>query len=376
MNILVINWQDIRNPLGGGAEVHLHQVFSRIATRGHTVTVLCSMFPGGSAEEVIDGLSIVRRGSRGLFNFVAPGAYREMQQRETFDIVVDDMNKIPFLAQRYAGVPVYGIVHHLFGTSIFREVNPITASYVSWMERRALQRYRKDEIPFIAVSPSTRDDMIRRGYPASLLSLVSLAVDHQQFRPGGVLKSADPVIGYVGRIKRYKSIDHLIEAFPRVLASFPGAKLLIIGEGDDRSRLERIVDAKALRASVEFTGFVDEATKVRLLQSMWALVMPSSKEGWGLTVTEANACGTPAVVTNVPGLRDAVVDQETGFVVPYGDRVALAEAITKLLANRDLRTRMGTRAEEFSKQFSWDIAAEKTLALLTATVQQAATAGD
>ncbi len=364
MKILVINWQDIRNPLGGGAEVHLHQVFSRIAAMGHTVTVLCSTFAGAAAEETVDGLRIVRRGAREVFNVVAPAAYRRLREDHAFDVVVDDMNKIPFLAQRYAGVPVCGIVHHLFGASVFRETNPLSASYVAFMEWRALRRYRRDKVPFIAVSPSTRDDMIRRGYPPSLLTLVHLAVDHDRYRPSPPMKSPTPLIGYVGRIKRYKSVDHAIEAFPIVLQTFPTANLVIVGEGDDRPRLERIVDAKGLSGSVNFTGFVDEDEKVRLLQSMWALAMPSSKEGWGLTVTEANACGTPAVVSDVPGLRDAVLDGETGLVFPYADRSALGERMVRLLSDASLRETMGKRAAEFSLTFSWDVAAKETLNLL------------
>ena len=370
MKILVINWQDIRNPLGGGAEVHLHQVFARIAAMGHEVTVLCSMFPGASAEETIDGLEVVRRGARGVFNFVAPGGYRRLRRHRAFDVVVDDMNKIPFLAQRYAREPVCGIVHHLFGSSVFREANPVTAAYVSGMEWRALKRYRRDAVPFIAVSPSTMSDMMRRGYPQSLLTLVSLAVDHQRFRVSSGAKHPTPLIGYVGRIKRYKSIDHIVDALPPVLQSIPNAKLVIVGEGDDRPRLERIVDAKGLHESVEFTGFVDEERKVQLLQSMWMLVMPSSKEGWGLTVTEANACGTPAVVSDVPGLRDAVVDKETGMLFPYGDRTALAARIIKLLESAELREAMGKRAERFSQQFSWDNAAHHTLDVLERTIGQ------
>lgn len=371
MKILVINWQDIRNPLGGGAEVHLHQVFTRIAALGHDVTVLCSLFPGSPSEELIDGLHIVRRGSRSLFNFAVPGAYRELRRLRAFDVVVDDMNKIPFTAERFVEEPVCGIVHHLFGASVFHEVNPVSASYVSWMEARALRRYRADRVPFIAVSPSTRDDMIRRGYPAELLHLVSLAVDHDLFRPSGAAKAAEPLIGYVGRIKRYKSIDHVIEALPDVLARVPAVRLVVVGEGDDRNRLERIVAAKGLQQVVEFTGYVTDDRKVELLQSMWGLVMPSSKEGWGLTVTEANACGTPAIVSDVPGLRDAVVDRETGLLFSYGDRRALADRIVHLLTDRRLSAALRENAIAFSRKFSWENAAHETFNILQSMVRQA-----
>ncbi|MGA9119448.1 MAG: glycosyltransferase family 4 protein [Bacteroidota bacterium] len=364
MKILVVNWQDIRNPLAGGAEVHLHQVFSRIAAAGNEVTVLCSAFAHAPAVDSFDGMTIIRRGSRSFFHFGVERAYRELRARRAFDVVVDDMNKIPFMAQRFVREPVCGIAHHLFGSSIFREVDPVTATYVSWMERRALKRYRNDAIPFIAVSPSTREDLIRRGYPASLIHMIPLAVDHSTFRPAPELRSSTPLLGYLGRIKRYKSIDHLIEALPRVREKVPGTRLTIVGEGDDRPRLQRLVNAMGLNDAVTFTGFVEEGKKVALLQSVWTLVMPSSKEGWGLNVTEANACGTVAVASDVPGLRDAVIDGETGFLFPYGDRNALAERIVEILANREKREEMGAKAWKFSQQFSWDVAAKQTIEVL------------
>jgi glycosyltransferase involved in cell wall biosynthesis len=364
MKILVINWQDIRNPQSGGAEVHLHQVFSRLSAAGNAVTVLCSSFPGATAVDALDGMTIVRKGSRSFFHFGVERAYRELRAVSEFDVVVDDMNKIPFTAQRFVHEPVCGIAHHLFGTSIFREVDPFTASYVSWMERRALKRYREDAVPFIAVSPSTREDMMRRGYPGELIRLIPLAVDHTKYRPAPELRSPTPLIGYLGRIKRYKSINHLIDALPIIREHVPGTRLVIVGDGDERSRLERLVDVKGLGEAVTFTGYVDEKKKVALLQSLWTLVMPSSKEGWGLTVTEANACGVVAVASDVPGLRDAVLDEETGVLFPYGNRVALAEAVIAVLKEKEKREEMGKKAWEFAQRFSWDDAATQTLQVL------------
>ncbi len=370
MKILVINWQDPRNPLAGGAEVQFLQVFSRLAAAGHAVTLLCSSFPGARAEETLDGIRVLRRGARPVFNYLVPGLYAGLARRERFDVVVDDMNKIPFFTPLYVREPLCGLVHHLFGRSIYREADPLTASYVFAMERAALSLYRRRKVPFMAVSPSTRDDMLAAGFPGRDLSIVPLAVDHGLFRPTGVPRSPRPLLGYVGRLKRYKSIDHLIESMPEVRRVVPGAGLVVIGEGDDRGRLEGLVRRLGLESAVEFTGYVSEEEKVRRLQEIWCMVMPSSKEGWGLTVTEANACGTPAIASNVPGLRDAVVDGETGMLYPYGDRTALARCAAAILGDPAVRDRMAARAGEFAARFTWEESAGRTLEVLGALVQR------
>ena len=155
MRILIVNWQDIKNPQAGGAEVHLHEVFSRIARMGHEVTLYCSSFPGAQHEETINGIRVIREGGRYLFNFRFFFTYLTRFRRQQFDIVVDDMNKIPFFTPLFVKRPIYGVTHHLFGKSIFLEVNFILATYVYLMERMAAWLYKRTRIPFIVGSPST-----------------------------------------------------------------------------------------------------------------------------------------------------------------------------------------------------------------------------
>ncbi len=368
MKILVVNWQDIRNPLGGGAEVHLHEVFSRIASRGHEVTVAASSFPGALQEERIDGLTVRRKGGRSLFNFQFLLWYLRELRRERFDVVVDDMNKIPFFTPLFVRKPLYGLAHHLFGTSIFREASFPVASYVFGMERLALALYRRSKLPFIVVSPSTREEFLERGFEPSAVQVVHLAVDHTSHRPDAAGRSGTPLIGYFGRLKRYKSIDHLLLALATVRRRIPAARLVIVGEGDDRKRLEQIARDLGMENAVDFTGFVSLEKKVELLQRVWFKVTTSSKEGWGLTVLEANACGTPVIASNVPGLRDAVIDGETGLLYPYGDTESLARQMLLLLEDPALRNRLTERAISWAGKFTWDEAAGKTLALLEARV--------
>ncbi len=364
MKILVVNWQDLRHPLAGGAEVHLQEVFSRIARMGHDVVVYCSSFPGAPRQEVIDGLRILREGGRYFFNFRFLYSYLFRFRRQGFDIVVDDMNKIPFFTPLYVRRPIYGIMHHLFGRSIFHEAPAPVAAYVYLMERAAVALYVRARTPFIAVSPSTRDELLRRGFRSDTVSVVHLAVDHALHRPTGVPRSPVPTIGYFGRLKKYKCIDHLLHAVPAARRAVPQLRVVIVGDGDDRRRLERIAVDLGLRDAVEFTGFVPPERKVDLLQQVWFGVTASAKEGWGLTVLEANACGTPVIASNVPGLRDAVRDGETGLLYAFGDTGELARKIVLLAGDADLRRRLSAGALAWSGRFTWEHAARQTITLL------------
>ncbi|HCV42063.1 MAG TPA: hypothetical protein DGH68_01165, partial [Bacteroidetes bacterium] len=240
MRIFIVNWQDIRNPLAGGAEVHLHEVFSRIARMGHEVTLYCSSFPGAPHEESINGIRVIREGGRYLFNFRFLFSYLSRFRNEHFDIVIDDMNKIPFFTPLFVKQPVYGVTHHLFGKSIFLETNPVLAGYVYVMERLAVWLYRKRRIPFIVGSPSTFAELQEEHFSPEDVALVNYGVDHSLHRTSGATRSPTPLIGYFGRLKKYKSVDHLLLALSKVVERFPKLKVAIVGEGDDRPRLEEM----------------------------------------------------------------------------------------------------------------------------------------
>ena len=333
MRILVFNWQDIRNPLAGGAEVHLHEIFSRIVRMGHEVTLYCSSFPGAAPEENVGGIRVIREGGRYLFNFRVPVAWFSRFRRERFDLVIDDMNKIPFFTPLYVDRPLAVVTHHLFGRSIFLEVPWPLAMYVYLMEKMGFGLCRRRKIPFIVGSPSTRQELMEKGFPGPLVTVINYCVDRSVHRKTGAARSATPLLGYFGRLKKYKSVEQFLDALARLRPSHPGLRAVIVGEGDHRPALEKHAASLGLGDTVRFTGFVEEAEKVELLQQVWFVVNTSSKEGWGLTVIEANACGTMVLAADVPGLRDAVRDGETGRLYEYGNIDDLAGKISLLLGN-------------------------------------------
>ena len=374
MNILVVNWQDITNPLSGGAEVHFHEIFSRIARLGHRVTLCCSTYRGAARREVIDGIEILRCGSRPLFNFVFPFTYLARLRASDFDVVVEDLNKVPFFSPLYVRRPLAGIAHHLFGRSVFRETGLLPAAYVYVMERCALALYRT-RIPFMVVSRSTEQEFIANGFPAGRLEVIHNCVDHRRYTVGDGKKSAGPLAVYFGRLKKYKSVDHFLRALPAVIAAFPALKAVVAGGGDDLGRLREMARGLGIQDAVEFTGYVTEEEKIDLLRRAWFTVSTSLKEGWGLTVIEANACGTPSVAADVPGLRDAVREGVTGLLYPHGDIRALSACMVRLLEDGELRRQLGEGAVRWAATFDWDDAAERTLAFLSRVTGKAALHG-
>jgi glycosyltransferase involved in cell wall biosynthesis len=362
LKILFANWRDIANPEAGGAEVHLHEVSKRIAAAGHQVTVLASSFKGAAPEETVDGVRVVRRGGKFAFNFHVPGAIKQLIARDGCDVVVDDINKIPFYTPLYVRKPILALTHHLFGHTIFLETVFPLAAYVYLSEALIPSVYKKT--PLVTVSESSKHELVRKGLPEGNIEVIHNAVDHSVYNPGSTTKPDAPVIAYLGRIKRYKRVGLVLEASKLVFEEFPGARLVIVGSGDFLPNLVQQAGELGIVDRVEFTGFLGEERKVEILRQAHVVVNPSAKEGWGVTVTEANACGTPVVASDVPGLRDAVIDGKTGFLVPYGDVRGFASRISQVLGDRSLRDRLAGEAVAWAKTFNWDRSAASILAAI------------
>jgi glycosyltransferase involved in cell wall biosynthesis len=360
VKLLVLNWQDRTNPQAGGAEVHLHEIFGRLAARGHRVSLLASGYDGAPAREVIDGIDVHRVGGRHSYTLAARPYYLRHLASEGWDVVVEDLNKVPLYTPLWVRRPLVLLVHHLFGSTAFREASVPFAAATWLMERPIARVYRG--VPVQAVSESTADDLAARGLPRDSMRIIHNGVDVRYFAPDpAVGRTLRPTFLYVGRLKRYKRIDHAIQAVARV----PLARLVIAGRGDDEPRLRAEVERLGLADRVEFAGFVTEERKRELLRSCWANVLASPKEGWGIANMEAAACGTPSVASDSPGLRESVLHGRTGLLYPHGDIGALAAALSRLVRDPAEVVRLGAGALEFAQDFTWDRAAELTEEALT-----------
>jgi glycosyltransferase involved in cell wall biosynthesis len=364
MNVLLVNWQDRENPQAGGAEIHLFEIFRRLAARGHRIRMVASGWEGAPRRASVEGIEVQRAGGRHSFALVGRREIRRALHAERPDIVVEDVNKLPLFTPWLWRGPHVTIVPHLFGSTAFQEVDPVQAAIVWAAERPLPWAYRRSW--FHVISESTRDDLVARGVAAERITVIHPGVDPVWFAPDpGVRRSPVPSFLYLGRLKRYKGVDVAFRALALARATRADLTLDVAGTGDDRPRLEALARELGVAAAVRFHGFISEEKKRELLRTTWANVFPSPKEGWGITNVEAAACGTPSLASNSPGLRDSVRHGETGFLVPHGDAAALAERFLAFATDPALVERLGRSARVFAEGLTWDRAALATEAHLT-----------
>ena len=359
MRILLVNWQDSENPQAGGAEIHLHEIFGRLAAKGHDVRLLCGGWPDAPSRAHLDGIDVYRVGTRHSFPFLARRNFRH-HFAEWGDVLVEDINKVPLYTPRWGAKHVVALVPHLFGSTAFQELAAPLAAAV-WTAERPLGRVYA-RTPFQAISESTADDLVGRGIPRASIAVIYPGIDAVSYTPNPAERAPAPVFAYLGRLKKYKGVHHVIRAFAEM--AVPNATLEIAGAGDYRPGLEALADSLDLGQRVRFLGRISEQEKLSLLRRAWALVFASPKEGWGITNLEAAACATPVVASNSPGIRESVRHDVTGLLVPHGDVRAMGAAMRRLAESRALVTSLGIAARSFAETFTWERAAEQTEAHL------------
>jgi len=365
LRILALNWRDPKNPEAGGAEIHLHEILRRAVLSGHEVTQVSQAVEGLPADEEIDGIRILRHGKRNTFNFTLKKFCLSLDIAANFDLMIEDLCKIPFYSPKWSPIPVLVIVPHLFGTTAFREVALPLALYVNLMELFIPSCYAGCR--FVAISDSTKSDLARRGIPEENIDVIPCGIDTAFYSPG----PPDPENGrflYVGRLKKYKGVQLVLAALAILRESGRECSLTVLGSGDYRIELEKLAARLGLDDLVSFEGFVSAERKLECLRGSWSAVFPSEKEGWGLTVIEANACGTPVVASDSDGLRDSVRNDSTGLLVPHGDIQALAATMERMVSEPGLRQRLGAEGPNWAAGFNWNETADRMIDVMLETI--------
>jgi len=359
MNILVLNWRDMKHPEAGGAEVHFQEIFKRLVMNGHTVTLLATKFSGAAREDRQDDIRVLRWGHTYTFNWEAPFLIRRLLREQRFDCIVDDVNKIPFFTPRwFPKLPVCAFFHHLFGKTVFDLAPYPLAVYVRFLEKRSSWGYR--DVPTCTVSKSTRADLVAHGFREENIQIIENSVDTDQYAPSERPDAKDEAtLFFAGRLKRYKNVALVIEALPDLIPNHPSIRLVVAGAGDDQQHLVARARDMNVDDRVEFVGFVSEEKKIELLQGATLFVNPSHKEGWGITNIEANACGTAVVANDAPGLRDSVQHDKTGLIYKENDKDDLVRCIDFLLNDRGKRDSLEAQGRQWALSFSWDSSAQR-----------------
>jgi len=358
MEILILNWKDVKNPQVGGAEVIAFEFAKRLVKDSHKVTFFSRSFPNCVKEETLDGVKIIRRGNRLSVYLEAYLYYQSLKNKP--DKVIDMINTICWQTPSY--VPKnnrIAYVNQLAKEVFFYEL-PKPISYIAYLlEKFQYLTYKNTK--FLCYSSSTKNDLQQMGINAKNISIFTLGLDHERYKAIRE-KTNYPLFIYVGRLVRMKRVDLCIRSFNLVVNKYKNAVLAIVGNGSDEERLVGI--SKKLRRSKNVI-FVNKNNfflkkhkkdlKIKLMQEAWGLLLPSVKEGLGMVVTEAAACGTLSIVSDVTGLRDSVIKNKTGLILSEKpSKKELSGAIIKIIEDVKLRNGLSKEAIRWAKNFDWD----------------------
>ena len=360
VKILILTWKDPGDPEAGGNEVTLLELARRLAGQGHSITWFTRRFQGVPCAERRQGIRFVRIGGKWTVYFQAYRFYRRLQDKP--DVVMDVINVAGWLTPLYVREPILAFANQLVDRVFFCQWPFLLAHLGRYWERFQYRWYR--DVPMVCYSPSVRKDMGDVGIPDGNILPITLGVDHQRYLPGA--KSSTPLFICVSRLANWKRIDACIRAMPEVCRKHPTAKLVVVGKGPAGARLKRLVARLRLAGKVEFADqnvfFYEPCPadrKIPLLQQSWALLQMSIKEGWGLTISEANACGTLAIVSGAPGLRDNVRHMHTGLVLAeHPTTEEIARAMCLIIENPALRAELEGHAVQNTSALDWRRSAE------------------
>ena len=351
LRVLWFNWRDIKNPDSGGAEVLTHEIATRLVKNGvYDITLFAAWFPGSLHSEIIDGIKIVREG--GIYSVYEKAKKFYKENKDGFDIVIDEINGKPFLTPKFVKLekPIIALIHSISSEQFLYEL-PFPANYLCYhyFEKKWLSYYKNTAT--VTVSHSSKRDLEQLGFKRISIIPEGLSIIPLSEIPP---KENMPTIVFIGRLKKHKLPHHAILAYHLIKKQVPNARLWVIGDGYMRKELQEKYDGNG----ISFYGRVNSKIKSELLSKAHITLVPATREGWGLVVTESNAVGTPVVAYNVPGLRDSVKDGETGVLVRENSPESLASSAINLLEDRSLLEQYSLHALSFSKQFSWDTTAE------------------
>lgn len=365
--ILIMNWRDTRHTWAGGAETYIHELSKELIRQGHKVTVFCGSDGHSPRNEVIDNVQIIRRG--GFYTvYIWAFLYYVLKLKPHFDIIIDSANGIPFLTPLYAKQPIFLLIHHIHQEVFRTQLRFPLSQIASTIEGKIMPHfYQKTQV--ITVSDSSKKEIIQLGLgDAESIQVVNPAISNRFIKK--VRKTSHPSLVYIGRLKPYKNVDIAIKAFQKVLTTFDSAKFYIAGTGESIKSLKELVKNLKIESSVIFLGHISEEEKAQLFSTSWVAVQPSSIEGWGITVIEANAAHTPVVASNVKGLKDSIIDQKTGVLVHPRSVDQFTKAISLLFKNEKLRKTMSENAYKWSQEFNWELSCKKFLGVMYSNIQE------
>lgn len=355
----MLAWRDYDDPEAGGSEVHAERIAARWAAAGVDVTMRTSHAAGHPTEISRHGYRVVRRAGRYMV-FPRAAIAEATDALGPRDGLVEIWNGMPFFSPLWCRGPRMVFLHHFHAEMWDMTLPPTLAKLGRTIEERiAPPLYRKTEI--VTLSESSRRELVEEmGLPTRRVNVVAPGIE-ERFSPGGS-RSSKPMVLAVGRLVPVKQFDRLLRAVARLRSRHPDVEVVIAGEGYEREALE------ALRGDLDGTqwchlpGRVSDEELVELYRRAWVVTATSLREGWNMSLTEAAACGAPAIASRIAGHEDSVIDGETGLL--FDDDEGLVDALDRVIGDARLRHRMSAAALRHASQFTWDATALHAMEIL------------
>lgn len=354
MNILWFTWKDTENPLAGGAEVVSSQLAKRLVEDGHTVRFITGGFAGAKTEIIKDGYQINRVGNRYTVYYKASQYYKQNLQ-DWADIVIDEVNTIPFFSPFYVKEKKILFFHQLCREIWFYQmVFPL--SLIGYLiEPIYLWLLRNNRV--ITISNSTKLDLLKYGFKKDNIHIISEGIELEPISDlNSITKFDKPTILSLGSIRAMKRTKDILQAYNLAKKSIPNLELVIAGDSNDPYGQEFLqeIQKSEYKKDIQYLGKVSKQKKIELMQQSHIILVTSVKEGWGLIVTEANSQGTPAIVYDVDGLRDSVIHNQTGLVCTTNTPDDIAQNIAKLFSDQKLYAKLRQEGHKFSRTITFE----------------------
>jgi glycosyltransferase involved in cell wall biosynthesis len=349
-----------------GGETYERELLVRLGRRGVDLDVILArgkLHPEPVPHWTVHRFPLARGLRWWVAPFVVPAAIKRVWDARPFDLL--RVHSLRFIGpsalaarRRYRlPVPIVAHHHHLDPSPLNRLIERRVVDAAdrvvvgSHFARRQLAEELGCRIDHVAVVPYGVDERfapaVRREDLAARYGL-----------------GDGPVALFFGGLKARKNLPTLLEAWTRVVARLPAARLVLAGGGDLRPALERRAAALGLGRRVVFTGYVPEADKVDHFNLADVFVFPSAMEGFGLAVGEAMSCGLPVVASDRGSIPELLVEGEGGFLCDPAQPEALAERLAALLTDASLRAKLGAaNRERIDARFRWDRCVEGTAAV-------------
>ncbi len=354
MTILWLTWKDRKNPLAGGAEIVNEELAKRLVKDGHEVIFLVAGFQGGQKEEIINGYKVIRLGNRWSVYWKAYKYYKK-NLKGWADLVIDEVNTIPFFAKFYVKEKNILFIHMLCRQIWFYEMF-FPLNLIGYI-LEPIYLWLLSDKKVITISESTKKGLMQFGFKKDNISIISEGIEIEPIDNfEKINKFEKPTILSIGSIRPMKRTHHIIKAFEIAQSNINDLQLVVAGtaEGKYGKKVLEMIEKSKYKDSITYLGKVSKDEKIALMQKVHLLAVTSVKEGWGLTVTEANSQGTPAIAYNVDGLRDAIKNNQTGLLCDKNNPENLAEKITDILKNPELYKTLQKNGWDWSKEINFE----------------------